>query len=206
MHRFPTEAGITPAWSLVSDDAQRILLQDAFEQLITSPDIDNHVGAAFSHIIGRISEFTLPKLLEILSNRYKYFFDTRNIIKYREQFIETTYNFLKLNNVPRVDFDVSTLQKIINDAQNMQNMRKTPAQYLTEIINLTKQYIETTIDFEKYKKAYLTADDEIKSNILKQDFLTDEAVRVYNINQYNINRQIYDCIVRFVGRICKYIS
>ena len=38
LHRFPIEAGLSPAWSLVSDSAQRVLLQDAFEKMINSKD------------------------------------------------------------------------------------------------------------------------------------------------------------------------
>ncbi|MFQ6744794.1 MAG: UvrD-helicase domain-containing protein, partial [Alphaproteobacteria bacterium] len=36
LHRFPLEAGISPSWSLVSDSAQRVLLQDSFSELINN--------------------------------------------------------------------------------------------------------------------------------------------------------------------------
>ena len=34
LHRFPLEAGISPAWSLISGAAQTVLLQDAFDKMI----------------------------------------------------------------------------------------------------------------------------------------------------------------------------
>ena len=32
LHRFPLEAGLSPAWSLISDANQKVLLQDAFDK------------------------------------------------------------------------------------------------------------------------------------------------------------------------------
>ena len=190
LHCFPIEAGLSPSWSLVSDSAQRLLLQDAFNNLINSPKNDGRIYDAFAHIVGRVSETYLTDLLDILSAQYKQFFQIENLDKYREYFIDTTTNFLKLKKAEVVDFNPAELQKIIDLAQNEQNDAKKPVKYLDEIINLTKQYIDTTVDFEKYKTAYLTATGDKKSSVSKKEYLVAEQDRVYELNQYNANKML----------------
>ena len=92
LRRFPIEAGIAPAWGLVSDADQRRLLRDAFQKLINS-DADQNVRDAFTHIVGRLSEHSLDDLLGILINQYKHFFGITNLDNYQKQFIDTARNF-----------------------------------------------------------------------------------------------------------------
>lgn len=192
LHRFPLEAGLSPSWSLVSDASQRVLLQDAFNKLINSPSDDAKILNAFSHIVGRVSETYMTDLLGILSAQYKQFFQVKDVVKYREYFIDTTKKYLSIENELVADFDVQKLEKIIKKATEEQNNAKKPAKYLNDIINLTKQYIDTTVDFEKYKTAYLTADGNIKSTVSKKDYLLDEARRVYELNQFYTNKLLFD--------------
>ncbi len=196
LRRFPIEAGVSPSWTLVSDANQRMLLQDAFSKLINSSLSNIADGArvtdAFAHIVGRISETYLTDLLDILSSQYKYFFDTENNDNYRNYFIDTTRYFLNLDDAPAAADDTKTLQNIVNMATEEQNTLKKPAKYLDTIINLTQQYIDKTIDFEKYKTAYLKADGNKIQAVEKKGFLQDEQERVYRINQHNANRQVFD--------------
>lgn len=192
LHRFPSEAGLSPAWSLVSDDAQRILLQDAFDKLINSPTTDGRVGAAFAHIVNRISEYSMPDLLAELSGQYRHFFGVENLVKYREYFVETTYNFLELNKPIEVDFDATKLKKIAEMAEIEQKNKKTPAAYINKIINNIKQYVDNTIDFEEYKTAFLKADGTPIANVAKLDFVSAELNRVYELNQRNENKLMFD--------------
>ena len=191
LHRFPIEAGVSPSWSLVSDSAQRILLQDAFDKLINSPSSDSHVYDAFAHIVGRVSETYVTDLLAILSAQYKHFFQIENIVKYREYFIDTTKKFLNIDSAKNTVADPVLLQKIIDLASDEQKTSKKPAKYLTEIINLTKQYIDKTIDFEEYKSAYLTAEGNKKSVVSKKEYLSAEQQRVYDQNLYNTNALVF---------------
>ena len=192
LRRFPLEAGISPSWSLVSDTAQRILLQDAFQNMINNPASDTKTYAAFEHIVGRISETYMDKLLDILSEQYKHFFQISDIVKYRKYFIDTTKNFLELSTGENLDFSAERLSEIIFLASNEQNSAKKPAKYLADIINLTKQYIENTIDFEEYKNAYLTQSGTKKSTVSKKDYLTTEQERVYRLNQRNANKMLFE--------------
>lgn len=198
LHRFPIEAGLTPAWSLISDDAQRILLQDTFNKLINSPVQDTKIISAFAHIVTRISEVSMPDVLKILSEQYKHFFGVDNLVKYRTYFIETTKKFLNVEN-PILDTVASEkLKKIVESAEFDQKSRKSPVKYLTNVINFTNQYIEKTIDFEKYKIAYLTDKGTIRKDLLKCEYLLDEANRVYELNQYNVNQLLFqDTIALF---------
>ena len=92
LHRFPIEAGISPAWTLVSDDTQRTLLQDAFSHLVNSSN-DARVNDAFTYLVGRIDESRVGDLMAILSERYKDFFQLNNVDNYRKYVIDTTKEF-----------------------------------------------------------------------------------------------------------------
>lgn len=196
LHRFPLEAGVSPAWSLVSDASQRVLMQDAFDKLINTSQkniSDNaRINDAFAHIVGRVSETYMDDLLKVLSTQYKHFFDIKNIDNYRNYFIDTTKYFLNLNFDISDDFAPEKLKFIINAAQEDINIAKKPAQYLINIINLTKQYIDKTIDFEKYKTAYLKADSGKISAVSKKEYLVAEQERVYDLNQYMANRRVFE--------------
>lgn len=191
LRRFPIEAGVSPSWSLVSDVSQRVLLQDTFTKLINSPVSDGRTYDAFAHIVGRVSETYMTDLLGILSNQYKLFFQVDNIVKYRRYFVDTTRKFLNLDRMQKYDFEPVSLQRIIELAMAEQKNAKKPAKYLDEIINLTKQYIDKTIDFEKYKNAYLTTNGTPRAVIAKKEYLLDEMYRVYNLDQQIANEMLF---------------
>lgn len=190
LRRFPIEAGISPAWSLVSDESQKILLQNAFSRLLTTKDAIT--GAAFEHVVNRISEYSLPKILDVLSRQYKDFFDIDDFNKYRKYFIDKTKYFLNLNVCNCDMFDVKKLENVITQCNKAKKSLKKPVKYLSDIINVTRQYIDKTIDFEKYKSAYLKQNGEPLQKLEKYDFLLSEQDRVYSQNQFNINKKIFD--------------
>lgn len=192
LHRFPLEAGVSPTWSLISGAPQRVLLQDTFQTMINTPTNDNRVYAAFAHLVGRISETYIEELLGILSEQYKLFFQVSDIEKYRKYFIDTTAKYLNVETPVFYNFDVINLQQIIENANLEQKSRKTPAKTLDDLINITKQYIEKTIDFEEYKKIYLTADGKPKKFASERDYLIAEQDAVFAANQFNINKMIFD--------------
>ena len=192
LHRFPLEAGVSPTWSLISGAPQRVLLQDTFQSIINTPTADNRVYAAFAHLVGRISETYVEELLSILSEQYKLFFQVSDIEQYREYFIDTIEKKLNTEHAVNYDFDIVKLQNIIINAELEQKSRKTPAKTLDELINITKQYIEKTIDFAEYRKLYLTADGKPKKFASERDYLVGEQDAVYAANQYNINKMIFD--------------
>ncbi len=198
LHRFPLEAGLAPTWTLVSDSAQRVLLQDTFNRLINSPNSDGRILSAFSHIVGRVSEYYMSDLLSVLSQQYKLFFDVSNVDKYRQYFVETTSKYLGLENVPNLNIDDKILENIILLAQDEINSSKKPAKFLDELINVTKQYIDKTIDFEKYKTIYLTGSGTKKVTVSKRPYLVQEQDRVYDVDQYRANQLLFqDTIALF---------
>ena len=192
LHRFPIEAGVSPSWSLVSGAQQTVLLKDAFSRLINNPENDAKIHNAFAYIVNRVSEHYIDELLSILSAQYKNFFQINDFIKYREYFVNTTKKMLNLNTSVSDDFKVEKLEEIIEKATELQKTQKKPAQYLDKIIKNTKQFIDTTIDFDEYKNVYLKQDGNPISNISKQDFLIEEQTRVYQLNQYKINCTIFE--------------
>ncbi len=191
LHRFPIEAHISPAWKLVSDADQKVLMWDAFNDMILNAS-DVETQDAFSHIVNRISEYAIDDLLKILSRHYKDFFYVSNFINYRKYFIDTTKDFLLLSNDVSDVIPTENLKKIIKYADDKQKSTKKPAKYLSEIIEYTQKYVDNTIDFEKYKNVYLTREGTKVVSISKIDFLAHEQDRVFTINQYNENKKIFD--------------
>lgn len=196
LHRFPLEAGLSPTWSLVSGSAQTVLLDEAFNRMIQqsfNKDSDSAKTLdAFYKIIDIKSEYFLEDLRELLLGRYRYFFQVNNVDEYRKYFIETTRKILNIEQEQDIDFKPKYLTKIIDFAKDVEKSSKKLAQYIQKIIVLTQQYIENTINFEKYATAYLTKDNTIINNVLKQEFLVDEAQRVYKIKQYLLNKAIFE--------------
>lgn len=197
LRRFPIEAGVSPAWVLVSDANQRVLLQDTFNKLINTSQqnaSDNaRAGDAFAHIVGRVSENFMGELLGMLSAQYKHFFQVNDIVKYREHFIDTTRYFLNLDLPIQTTPDISKLKKMLELAEADANSSKKPASCLTTVITKTKQYIDTTIDFEGYKTAWLKkTDGEPIANVAKKDYLVDEQTRVYQFNQHRLSQCVFD--------------
>ena len=191
LRQFPIEAGISPSWTLVSDDTQRALLQDAFSHLVNSTN-NATVSDAFSYLVERIDENRINDLMALLGEHYRVFFQINNIVNYRKYFIDTITEFLKLNVPVQTEFSPQKLQKIIDLATIDINSSKKPAQYLIDIVNFTKQYINKTINFEKYKSAYLTQTGTPNKNVSRKDYLLDEQQRIYDVNQYNLSKQIFD--------------
>lgn len=196
LHRFPLEAGLSPTWSLVSGSAQTVLLDEAFTKMINSSfdktSESKQTLDAFYKIIDIKSEYFLDELRGLLLGRYRYFFQVENIDNYRKYFIDTTKKILNLEIVPDIDFKPDYLQKILEYCDDIIKTTKKPAGYIQKIIDLTKQYIDNTINFEKYKDAYLTKEKNIIKNVSKHDLLLMEAERVYDVEQYLLNKTVFE--------------
>lgn len=194
LHRFPTEAGISPSWSLVSDAPQRILLNDALMRLINSTDDNERIDRAFEHIIGIMSEYKLADLLSTIGGQYKNFFIANDFDNYRNYFIDTIRKKLKLNIAKPNEMTLENLKTI----SGLAKMEKKPTKNLLKLISLTEQYIENSIDFDIYKSAYLTSGGTILQTGLNYEYLSDEKQRVFELNAYLINEKIYqDTIALF---------
>lgn len=187
LHRFPTEAGISPSWSLISDAPQKVLLHSALEQVVNSTTLDSNTINAFEHIIGVVSEYKFADLLENIEKQYKNFFRANDFVKYRKYFIETIKKKLNLGLEKNWYFDRNNMQNIVLCAET----EKKPTKALTDVVNCIKQFIEKTIDFSKYKNCYLCANGNVKRG-LNYDYLIGEINRVREYNDYLINKKIYD--------------
>ncbi len=195
LHRFPLEAGISPAWSLVSGAAQTVLLQDAFDLMVKqSVDSDQNIRTtmdAFYRIVDIKSEYFLDELRELLLSRYRSFFQVEDVSLYRKYFVETTEKILNIKTDLDPEFKPDYLGKIVVATNDMQKNSKKPAQYIQNIIDLTQQFIDNTINFTEYASAYLTDDFAIRKNVAKNDCFATEADRVYRVQQNILNTNIY---------------
>lgn len=196
LHRFPLEAGISPAWSLVSGAPQTVLLDKAFSQMVKNSFDDNEKSKntldAFNKILEIKSEYFLTSLRDLLLGRYRSFFQVENINEYRKYFIDNTRKILNLEKPINDSVEPDYLLKIINFASDIEKNAKKPVKYLQDIINITKQYIDKTINFEKYKNLYLTQQNEINKRFLTDNLFGQEALRVYKINQYLLNQNVFE--------------
>ena len=195
LHRFPLEAGISPSWGLVSGAAQTVLLQDAFDamikQSVNSSQNTKATMDAFYRIVDIKSEYFLDELRELLLSRYRSFFQVEDVYSYRKYFIETTQKILNIKNDLNPDFKPEYLSKTLVAAKNIKNNSKKPAQYIQNIIDLTEQFIDNTINFNEYMSAYLTDKYTIIKNVLKNDCFVEEANRVYQVQQNILNTDIF---------------
>lgn len=193
LHRFPTEAGISPSWSLVSDAPQKVMLHEALERVVNSTALDANTINAFEHIIGVVSEYKFGDLLENIEKQYKNFFRANDFIKYRNYFIDTIKKKLNIQTKKTWCFDRDALKSVLEQAK----VENKPNKTLTELINGIEQVLENTMDFDKYKNLYLCANGNIKRG-LNYDYLAKEKERVLEYNNYLINDKIYqDTIALF---------
>ena len=195
LHRFPLEAGISPTWSLVSGSSQTVLLDMAFNRMVKNSvgnvsNVQNTMDA-FNRIIDIKSEYFLDELRGLLLGHYRSFFLIDDMNAYREYFINTISDILNVKKPVDMSVDVGSLMAIINHAKQIEKESKKPAKYITDIINIAQQYVDKTINFEKYKDLYLTKENEIKTKFLKDDIFGIEALRVYKIQQYLLNEEIF---------------
>lgn len=196
LHRFPIEAGISPTWSLVSGAAQTVLLDQAFNRMLKN-SVGNVLNAqdtlnAFHKIIGFKSEYFLKDLQDLLLQQYRSFFLIEDTKEYRKYFIDNIQTILDIKNYKNTPVTTEYLMSIIIHASDLEKSSKKPVKYLQNIINITRQYIDKSIDFDKYKNLYLTQQNEINKNFFKDEMFFKEASRVYNIQQYLLNKKIFD--------------
>ncbi len=191
LHRFPTEAGLSPSWSLISDAPQQVLLNDALNALVNSPSNDARTVGAFNHIVGIVSEYKIDDLLKNIGQQYKHFFTVNNFDNYRKYFVDTIEKILNIKNKNYTQKNDEKLRFIVESAKNEKKIGKK----LEKLICLTEQYIKNTIDFEEYKSAYLTTAGTIIQAGLNYDYLDAEKERVFNENVYRINYKIYTATI-----------
>ncbi|MBO4480313.1 MAG: UvrD-helicase domain-containing protein [Alphaproteobacteria bacterium] len=187
LRRFPTEAGITPAWSLISDAPQQVLLNETLERMVNSATLDTNTKNAFEHIFNTISEYKLDDLLKYIESQYKHFFRVNDFVKYRKYFIDTIKKKLNISNTKEWFFAPESMKNILQLAV----AEKKPTKALINIVNLISQYFDNTIDFEQYKLGYLTSTGNIKPG-LNYQYLEAEKNRVHDYNTYAVNKKIYD--------------
>jgi hypothetical protein len=159
-------------------------------------DVKNTMNA-FYKIIDIRSEYFLNELRELLLAHYRSFFQVEDVSAYREYFINTIADVLNVKNPLDMSLDIKQLTTIINYAKQLEKASKKPAQYILNIINTTQQYIDNTINFEKYKELYLTKENEIAKKFLQDEVFKQEAFRVYEIQQYLLNKDIFQNTVAF---------
>lgn len=193
LRRFPIEAGISPSWTLISDAPQNIMLHDALTSLVNDVSDNPKIADAFDYLVGVVSEYKIDDLLKQIEQQYKHFFKINNFDIYRDYFIETITKKLNLNRHINLDVPYEKLKILLDAAKN----DKKAGKKIENLISLTEQYIEKTIDFDKYKTAYLTQGGTPIVAGLERDYLDAEKQRVFELNSYFVNQKLLTDSVAF---------
>lgn len=188
---FPGEAGIPYNWSILNDTDKEELLQKAFNNAILYAPKTSELFRSFEHLTTIISEYSLTDFFELIKTRYSIFFNINDIVKYKAQFIEKIRNILNIDNNEVFELSKNELRNILKNVVMLQNTKKSPTNRLTKIVEDTKQYIENTINFEKYKENFLTREDEINKTI-KDELLQNIANDIYIINKNIKTKELYE--------------
>lgn len=188
LHRFPDEAGLSPAWSVISGEVQKNLQRDAFDKMINSSELTPEQLSAFEHFVAVKSESAISDLLRQLTKLYPSFFGVSDLVKYRSEFIETTRKTLELDTPLPPLATEQELRQILADFKNDAKRSTNPSNYLKDIISNTEQYLEKTIDFAQYKSAYLKK----VTHILKIDYLVAEQKRMSAYDERERNQRVFD--------------
>ena len=211
LRRFPIEAGIPPAWRLLSGADQTRLQRDTFTELVNERG-DAAMDAAFARIMDQVSEYSLDDLLNVLTGQYRRFFKLNNDFKNKKQFIDTISNYLNITSdkypADAQFYSASAVQnrrQILDALDGEIATSKKPAGYLLKVRDAVKKFVQrTTIvgannysplqidDFNEYKFAFLNKDGTKNPHVSKKEYLADEQELVYALNQENINREIHE--------------
>lgn len=188
LHRFPIEAGIAPSWHLIAESDQKRLMANAFQELINS-DASDAVKWAFDRIVGRISEYSYGGLLGILTDQYRTMFQMNQTFNYAEQFIDTIEKYLKPDtNIEQEFFLPANVQNRRDIINQITSDRATKTQLSAS--ETIKNFIAGTIDFDEYKKVFLTADGSCRKKL--KEYMLGEQELVHAYNQMQTDKTIYD--------------
>jgi len=133
LRRFSIEAGIPPAWRLVSGPEQKRLLKDAFSEMMNHP-ASLADTAAFDNILSRMSEHSLDDLLRSLSDRYGSIFLLKQKLNFPGYLIEKTGNFLNVQKAPKKpDFDGDISEILTKTGEIKKRLRPELARIAPEV-------------------------------------------------------------------------
>jgi ATP-dependent helicase/nuclease subunit A len=189
LHRFPMEAGISPSWHLVQDADQKRLMNAAFTELINS-NAAPKVKWAFDRIVGRISEYAFDQLLGVLTEQYRTMFQMNKNFNYQEQFIDTINNYLKIDPRDESNFFAQNAIQNRRDIGARIAAETKPTKTLLANADALKKYLGGEINFDEYKKIYLTADGVSRKKLKEYMLSEQELVRAFD--QFQRDKTIYD--------------
>lgn len=222
LKKFSLEAGLPPAWSVITEYDKRALLEKTFEKMINNPNMSNQTKEALQHIVSEQSERVMDTIYKILVKKYKTLFSIDNKKAYRKYFDEKLKEYLVIDSVQNVEPTNEELEIIKNefirlsDQQEDANIKK----FYKKLSKSVDAYIESRDNFDIYKELFLTKKlkplsykpiTDVNGKICRQtylkyspDILGKEAERVskyaeirYKHKLYKDTMAIFDLVVEF---------
>ncbi len=193
LHRFPVEAHISPTWQVVTGADEKALLWDCFVEMMSDAS-DARTEAAFSHIMGCMSEYSLNNLSGLISQHNKDFYNVSDFEQYREYFIGEVKKYLEISEPVSDEIPVADLQNIIATLDAKINAPKVTKKVLEENTKWKQRiqdYINGNVDFEEYRGNFMQKNNGAAKNI-KLDILLPEQDRVCKLYKYQEHKTVLD--------------
>ena len=224
LKKFSLEAGLPPAWSVITEYDKRVLLEKTFEKMISNPNMSNQTKKALQQIVSDQSESVMDTIYKIITKKYKTLFSIDDKSAYRKYFDKTLQGYLDIDYSANVEPTDETLENIKNKLIELAEQQEDAniKQFYKNLVKPVEAYIENKDNFDMYKDVFLKEyleiitskqPTDVNGKRQKQTYLQDwpeifgaEAERVakyadfkYKYKLYEDTMAMFDLMVEFEG-------
>ncbi len=211
LKQFSLEAGLPPAWSVISDYNQRVLLEKTFEKMINNPNMNSQVREALHNVMSVQTETAMDEIYRILVKKYKAIFAIKDKKDYRNYFKEQIDKYLNIDdtaNVPAKPEDLDEMIQKLQDIAQTQEDENIKHFYTGLCKKIETFKSDQKRNFAEYKTLFLNG-AEIKYKTFKDvkmvdgtnkriayikmhpDIFLAEAERVKRLSEYNAKYKLH---------------
>jgi len=192
LHRFPTEAGLAPSWSVVTDVIKENMQQEVFDKMLVSNTLDERTREVLEDALEEYTETSFKNLQNLITKYSSAFVDVENIDNYRNYFIETIKKILNMPDDAPAEYDENSIKTALANYPT-----EKPSATLRDYISLAERYLNHEIEFDEYRKTCITGEGKIRSHLAKSPELIAELERVRNVVAYSQKQNIYKKTMKF---------
>ncbi|MDR0449337.1 MAG: UvrD-helicase domain-containing protein [Rickettsiales bacterium] len=201
LRRFAPEAGLNPAWTLMTDADRNRMVSDVFHKLWLN-ETDTELREAMFHIMEKSTEFGGHELQKLAADMYRNFFSLDFDIKGAGQFIETIRKSLGPLEFDRDEFmspGRMRLRKIYGEKIMDICGASEGVKFATETAAAMIKFAGGEILFEEYRSRFITLKlEKSKHAILNEKkfgeelaiFVSAEQAELYNAAQLEAREEL----------------
>ncbi|MDR0319782.1 MAG: UvrD-helicase domain-containing protein [Rickettsiales bacterium] len=164
LRRFPTEAGINPAWVLMSDGDNARMAGEAFEKF-WEEGADPAARDALMHIADKVSETGMGEVQDLVTGLYKNFFSLGFDINNAKQFVETSRKSFRTHNFDKNGFSAPermNFRKIYGEKLRAACAGQDSVKNASELADAMLGFAAGSISFEEYRGKFIDSAFEKK--------------------------------------------